>query len=322
MTASVAIKYAQRMVRKFGLVPPIDVESLIRERAELTYADIPMKGVDGVCLYLKTPGKTTKVIVNSNNPPLRQRFTLAHELGHIIIPWHTGSIVDHLDPDEGYAVQDYLELENEANLFAGEILVPSDWIVALLKDTENLAEIHRTISNECQVSSHAGAVRLAQILPKNVVFAAERSGTVEFSGRTPGTLASSLAWGTEFDPHAYSYADSHFSIKVGKRTCHWWVLPNTVSVKIEDQRAWREILDSIVDSFDLPEGDARDLKNSINGVVAFANGRARRSDDYSVDSVISACMQRFSDRPEFKSFVQHTDFEAFIAKKAESLVNK
>lgn len=322
MTSSVAVKYAQRMVHKFGLVPPVDVELLIRERAELTYTAIPMQGVDGVCLYLKTPGKTTKVIVNSNNPPLRQRFTLAHELGHIIIPWHTGSIVDHLDPDEGYAVQDYLELENEANLFAGEILVPSNWALALLDDTANLAEIHRIISKECHVSSHAAAVRLAQILPKNIVFAADRSGTVEFSGRTPGTLASSPGWGTKFDSNAYSYATSHFSTKLGKRTCHWWILPNTVSVKIEDQRAWREILDSIVDSFGLPESDAKDFKKSINGVVAFANGRARRSDDYSVDSLISACMQRFSDRPEFKSFVQNSDFEAFLVKKAESLVNK
>ncbi len=61
------------------------------------------------------------IYINSNDPPQRQRFTLAHELGHAVL--HEGeNVVDYrrnLDaPDE--------RKEVEANKFAAELLMPED----------------------------------------------------------------------------------------------------------------------------------------------------------------------------------------------------
>jgi len=94
------VRIARRLVERLALTPPVNIKSLVRSYADLSFRHIPEPGVDGICLNLKVPGKRPKVVVNSGNPTTRKRFTLAHELGHILIPWHLGSIIDNLDVPE------------------------------------------------------------------------------------------------------------------------------------------------------------------------------------------------------------------------------
>lgn len=317
---SPAINFARRILNKYSLKPPIDVKLLIKGYATLVIAPIPLQGVDGVSLNLKTPGKATKVIVNSNNPPMRQRFTLAHELGHIVIPWHTGSIVDHVDPAQAYEANDYWEMEDEANVFAGELLVPYVWLTKLLHGNSDLAKIHKIIAKECKVSLQVAAIRMIQILPKNIVYLVERSNVVEFSGKTEGTIANTLEWESEFSENAYDYCEEHFTASVEARNVHWWRLPGTFESNATDTRGWSDILRAIIDDIGVPEMEVHQFKQSINGVVGYANSVAKRSDNYSAGAVVAACMQRFKDRDAFRDFVEHPDFEVFIVQKARSLV--
>jgi len=62
------------------------------------------------------------IAVNAEDPPVRQNFTIAHELGHFLRGHHL---------NEGYSVllRDTTQMENnymekEANWFAGNLLVP------------------------------------------------------------------------------------------------------------------------------------------------------------------------------------------------------
>lgn len=315
-------KLARRMINKYGLKPPIDVENLVRERATLVFATIPVAGVDGICLNLKSLGKETKVIVNLGNPKSRQRFTLAHELGHIVIPWHTGSVVDYLDPDDTNDIEDYWAIEQEANAFAAELLMPGDWMAELLASTKDLAKVHRRVAKECDVSLQAAAIRLINMLPKNVVYAVKRDEMVEFSGRSDGTLANAMTYGSEFNAEAYDYAESHHLIEGAGRELHWWTLPSRLAVSEDDDRDWRTILDDIVDDLAMSEDDELTYKSSVNGVIAYANGVAKKSSDYSAATVMAACIQRFKDREEFEAFTKHPAFNAFIAKKAQALVGQ
>ena len=177
-------KFAQRVSERYSLKPPVDVRAMLHRYAEVIDARIPILGVDGVCLNLKTPGKKTRVVINASNPLLRRRFTEAHELGHIIIPWHKGTIVDHLDPSHHVAGDDYWTFEDEANQFAAELLMPSAWVKDAVSAERDLAELHRSISSECQVSALAASRRLTTFLPRNVAFICEKGGEVEFSGKT------------------------------------------------------------------------------------------------------------------------------------------
>lgn len=116
------IKIARKILALHKLTVPFDLDELVSKYSEVIYKTIPISGVDGICMNLKCPGKKTKVIVNTSTSVNRQRFTLAHELGHIIIPWHLGTIIDDLNINKTNSK--YWNLETEANRFASELLMP------------------------------------------------------------------------------------------------------------------------------------------------------------------------------------------------------
>lgn len=317
-----ATNFARRLVEKYELSPPVDVESLVRKYADLVFASIPFEGADGISLNLKVSGKTTRVIVNRNKPIIRQRFTMAHELGHVIIPWHVGTIIDHLDPEEVHETSHYWAIEAEANAFAAELLMPLSYIEDVITNNQDLAKANEFISRECQVSPIASAKRLANFAHENAVYAYERNGITNFSGRTNGTIANALNRGDVFPSSPFDYAESHFEERLNGGRIHWWVLPNEMHFDIEDNRTWREILDCIVKDVDVQSSNTQKFKSSVNGVVAYANGACKKSGRHTVDAVISASIQRLKDREGYELFVEHKDFHSFLVKKAQELVGK
>lgn len=321
MTERPEINFARRLVAKYGLEPPIDVEKLVKRYATLTYASIPFEDVDGICLDLKVKGKLPHVVVNKNNPLTRQRFTLAHELGHVIIPWHIGLIIDRTEVHTTLVWSDYWTTETEANAFAAELLMPSDWISSLTAQDDNLARIHRTIFERCNTSPLSSAIHLAQRLPSGIVYVAERDGTVEFSGRTEGTIASALPWGSELGLQPYLYSEAHYEAILPGRSFHWWKLPQEIEVQANDDRSWREILDQILAEIGIPPNDLQQMKMSINGVIASANSTMRRSGKHTVGGVVSASIQRFRDRAKYSKLVAHPKFETLIVKRAQDLTH-
>lgn len=48
------IKMARKIIKRHSLKIPFDLDSLVRKYATVIYKSIPVDGVDGVCLYLKT----------------------------------------------------------------------------------------------------------------------------------------------------------------------------------------------------------------------------------------------------------------------------
>lgn len=154
------VKLARRLLSKNSLNEPFDIRSLVEKFATITEKSIPIEGIDGICLHLKTPGKSPKIIVNSDSSRTRKNFTLAHELGHIIIPWHYGSIADKIEEDRSKFNTKYWELEREANRFASEVLMPFDWIYSLYQKNPDSEFLLREIQNCCDVSEMAAEIRL------------------------------------------------------------------------------------------------------------------------------------------------------------------
>jgi hypothetical protein len=82
-------RIAAHVVKRFGLTPPVDVQRVVR-----TFADIERDWIPGACdglvLGLHAPRRRPLVLLKRGRPLVRERFTLAHELGHILLPWHIG----------------------------------------------------------------------------------------------------------------------------------------------------------------------------------------------------------------------------------------
>ncbi|WP_354699015.1 ImmA/IrrE family metallo-endopeptidase [Paraconexibacter sp. AEG42_29] len=77
-----------------------------------------LDGLAGACVPL---GPTRLLFVNGTEPRVRQRFTLAHELGHHWCGHDGGMVIDTIETVAGKTTTPY---ENEANAFAAEFLIP------------------------------------------------------------------------------------------------------------------------------------------------------------------------------------------------------
>jgi Zn-dependent peptidase ImmA (M78 family) len=314
------IKMAKRLFAKHSLSIPFDIDNLVSNYGVIIYKNIPFDGIDGVSINIKVPGKFPKIIVNTSLPPKRQLFTKAHELGHIIIPWHLGTIVDDIY-SQGYKDFVYSEIEHEANRFAAELLMPTDWVKkSVIKFKDDYARLHQIIAEKSGVSDYAAAIRLIEILPQNIIYSAVENGYVKHSGRTANTDAYLQDNNKIFKKDFYPYFDSYTKYHSNSITYHWWKISDEVDIATEDKREWREILDDIAKDINPTEGVAQ-FKKSINGIIAHANGKVKRHSNYNVNTVISACISRLR-REGLESFTNHTDFESFIKIKVTDLVNK
>ena len=158
------VKMAKRLLSKHSLQVPFIISDLVSEYASILYMVIPLEGVDGVCLNLKTPGKKPKIILNSGITERRKNFTLAHELGHIIIPWHYGTFIDENEGNPHEIDSPYLGLEFEANRFASELLMPFDWIKSIYTINRDEDFLLNQIVEKCSVSEAAGRIRLGNTI--------------------------------------------------------------------------------------------------------------------------------------------------------------
>lgn len=102
---------------------------------------------------------TARVIaVNALHHPNRQRFTIAHEMGHHVL--HADILAAGIHVDKVILRRDELaatgtdDLEIEANTFASELLMPRDLVAPLLKQTIDL-------NDEAQLLAEAKRFRVS-----------------------------------------------------------------------------------------------------------------------------------------------------------------
>lgn len=314
------VKLARLIHKKHKLVVPFDLEVLIKEYATLIYKYIPIEGVDGVSINLKIPGKIPKIVVNSSLPPTRKVFTLAHELGHLIIPWHTGTIVDDIY-NNSYKQILYNIIEQEANHFAAELLMPYEWVKQQYVVSKDISALHRMIVNTIKVSAHASAIRLVQVLPAEIIYMAVENGYIIHSGKTLKTSANLPKNGSRFNINLFPHISSHTIYTSYGVEYHWIDLKSSILITVDnDLRTWKEVLHDIATEINPIEG-IEQFKKSINGKVSFANGSVKSGGNYTVDNVMTACYYRLINNCS-EEFISHPDFKKFIKLRSEAFVHK
>jgi Zn-dependent peptidase ImmA (M78 family) len=136
------------------LQTPVPVEQIAAAKgAQITYAAFE-GDVSGV-LYRESD--RILIGVNSTHAPTRQRFTMAHEIGHLVMHEGRPVVVDRLvrvNLRDGTSNQE----EIEANAFAAELLMPRRLISAQI---QRLVERARPIVPQELVAELAGAFRVS-----------------------------------------------------------------------------------------------------------------------------------------------------------------
>jgi hypothetical protein len=178
-----------QLQHKNGAVPVYEIaESL--DIIEIRHASL--KGLEGA--VVTTPDRNVgSIVVNSSSAPPRRRFTLAHELGHFLNPWHRPS-----DPSGGFScsradmgvgwkrpsapVSIHMTQEIEANRFAIELLAPPRLMRPYLRGIPDLAKV-LSLARGLELSREAGARRYVEMLEQPSALILSADGVVRYVDR-------------------------------------------------------------------------------------------------------------------------------------------
>ncbi|MBI3973375.1 MAG: ImmA/IrrE family metallo-endopeptidase [Chloroflexi bacterium] len=143
---------AKKTLREFGATaPPVPVEAVLRFYG-LTLTREAHEGAWSGSL------RGDRVVVNATHPQMRQRFTAAHELGHVRLGHlvmeggclalePTAEPPKQITPAQAAEAlfEDRMRVQEiEANEFAAELLAPRTWVKTLyrdLRDPDRMADV-------------------------------------------------------------------------------------------------------------------------------------------------------------------------------------
>ena len=171
-----------------GIGPIFDLPEVLEQLTGVDVGSAPMPdGVSGVCAT--DPARATSlVLVDSNEVADRQRFTLAHELGHLLFGDRA-----HVGAADGRR----LPLEVRCDEFARNLLIPQDGVTAWLTRSVGKAERSRVDERTvARLARHFGITPDAARVQLDRMHLLQATMTSLPSGRT---LAYRYGWGPAFD---------------------------------------------------------------------------------------------------------------------------
>jgi Zn-dependent peptidase ImmA (M78 family) len=165
-----AERAAHKILESFDIsTPPVAVEDIARRLgARLSFERF---GPD-VSGMLFRDGPNAVIGVNATHAKTRQRFTIAHEIGHLNLHEGRPMFVDRtvrIDRRDADASLGLDPEEIEANSFAAALLMPEDMILTAVTQSSihlgatGTVEIIRRLANRFDVSPQAMEYRLANL---------------------------------------------------------------------------------------------------------------------------------------------------------------
>lgn len=147
---------------------PVDVEAIARHLGAQIVLEHLDRAVSGM---LYRDDEHVVIGVNAAHTDRRQRFTIAHELGHLVLHKGRPLVVDHVRVnfrDANSSAATDLE-EIQANAFAAAVLMPRDPVIAAARPALQKAQsggeaaVIRDLSDGFQVSEQAMEYRLINL---------------------------------------------------------------------------------------------------------------------------------------------------------------
>jgi Zn-dependent peptidase ImmA (M78 family) len=156
---------------------PTPIEKIASAYAELVWENMP-DDISGMLIPAAAPSGDLKwvIVVNKHHAEVRQRFTIAHELGHILLHKYTSPHADgrvrvRFRDDDSSRGSDFEEIE--ANGFAAELLMPERIIRSLTarinfdptdgKDDRKAVFAMTRLAHRFEVSVQALSFRMANL---------------------------------------------------------------------------------------------------------------------------------------------------------------
>ena len=138
--------------------PPINVEQIANM---LGFKVVPFKFPDSVSGVIRTINQVKAIGVNNKHSKVRQKFTIAHELGHYLSGHENFSHEEKtfVDKDKKY-MDPHWRQEEEADEFAAELLMPE----FMLKNDVLVNKLDPTaLASKYEVSEQAMLIQLVNL---------------------------------------------------------------------------------------------------------------------------------------------------------------
>lgn len=195
--------YAVALRKELKLIGRIEPFEIAKRLGVPVYNE-DLDEIDG-CLLKKADNK--RILINKNILHLnRQRFTLAHELGHLQIKSHTEKMYRCSASD----IQRYRGvklIENEANDFASELLLPEADVQSIVRKRRLSMDLVKDISEDYGISLTATALKIIKVCPDRGAVVLSENGQIKWSFE-------SKSFGYEVRKtklHEYTYAYDYFN---------------------------------------------------------------------------------------------------------------
>jgi Zn-dependent peptidase ImmA (M78 family) len=150
-TFAACVRSAQNALGKCGvkpLVAPVHIDSIA---GSIGYQIVRIRSAADEFSGLLSP-KHKLIGVNGNHHPHRQRFTIAHEIGHVIM--------GH-PPERKCSSSEIEEFNRESDVCASELLMPTQLLAPLLLARKGIAAA--TLARLFDVSEEAMSVKIRHL---------------------------------------------------------------------------------------------------------------------------------------------------------------
>ncbi len=169
MSTTTWFRAPDELLRELRMTRPehIDVE-VVAHRAQASVRYEPLTGCEA---YLIGHQDHAIIVANDRSPVERQRFSIAHEIGH----WmrDRGTVGFRCDQQKLMPQRRRDNPEHLANVYAADLLFPQSLFVPRAKDKPITLNTVRTLAEAFRTSLSATAIRLVQLgsFPAVVLFA-------------------------------------------------------------------------------------------------------------------------------------------------------
>ena len=182
--ADAAVTFAAAFIHRFGVDAGRRLDA-IAEQIGLKVVEVDADGYEGMLLRVKGRMVGTVALNRLVREPRRRKFTLAHEIGHYLLPTHGTSSspcrkrdIERWDPS-------LAAREIEANRFAAAALMPKGAVTDLFLPEPSFSMIEE-LARRQETSLTASAYRYVELSGERVAIVWSEHGTVKWSKTSEG----------------------------------------------------------------------------------------------------------------------------------------
>src|SRR6267154_6142497 len=194
--------YARALAREL----PLEHGDLraIASRLGLQIREVDADGFDGALIRAREIPLGTIAIRKSIREAGRKNFTLAHEIGHFLLPGHDQTELICTKADVGNWGDGSKEIEREADEFAAELLMPSALLQRIIRSAAPSLQLIEKIASQFHTSLSAAAWRYCDLAKEQCAIVWSAGERIDWSKRSE-TFALSLRKGTPLNKATFAF---------------------------------------------------------------------------------------------------------------------